>query len=270
MTSESKSRWRLLLCIAVLAAVAVWGLMPRLGELPSASKETPFENSLGMKFVPAGTQGVLFGIWDVRVKDYEAFVSETGRKHDQPSFDQGPDHPVVNVDWFEAKAFCQWLTEKDRKAGKIKSGVYYRLPEVKEWDVAVGDTKYPWGNVWPPPKGVGNYDEVYRVDEFKETSPVGSFTTNRYGLFDMGGNVFQWMEDVRREDLKLMSRLKTFVEERDFKVFQRFEWRVVRGAPWIIFDHKILLSYYRGDTSPEICSEFSGFRCVLVGEPAPR
>lgn len=174
-----------------------------------ATKDSPYQNSLGMKFVPVPGTEVLFSVWDTRVKDFAEFVttshydteidwpprySDDKTSWKDPGFQQTGSHPVVNVTHGNAKAFCKWLTEKERKEGKITEGQEYRLPTDEEWSVAVGSGIYPWGNEWPPPKGSGNYDPALDVDSYENTSPVGSFASNRFGLCDMGGNVWQWCE----------------------------------------------------------------------------
>ena len=89
-------------------------------------------------------------------------------------YKQEDTHPVVNVSWKDANAFCAWLTKKEMAEGKIKAGQKYRLPTDAEWSVAVGLGKekgntpeakdggikdvYPWGKEWPPPVGAGNYE----------------------------------------------------------------------------------------------------------------
>ena len=107
-------------------------------ELEKATKEQPWQNSLGMKFVPvAGTQ-VLFSIWDTRLEDFHAFVESAGYDATQgmysigkdgwkrrgatwkePGFKQGPTNPVVGVSWDDVKAFCEWLTKRERGSGAL-------------------------------------------------------------------------------------------------------------------------------------------------------
>jgi hypothetical protein len=237
----------------------------------TATKEQPFVNSLGMKFVPvAGTQA-LFSVWDTRVQDYEAFVNATGRTWEKPPFSQGPTHPAVVVSWDDAKAFCQWLTEKDRTTGVLGAEQEYRLPTDAEWSVAVGLTQesgttpreksgkasvkngkytgvYPWGEHWPPPKGVGNYSADLRVDDYKETSPVGSFGANTFGLYDMGGNVTQLCED--------------WFDENKNK-------RVLRGTSWFDYTPDGMLLSSRGGSLPYYRGITDGFR-VVVGSLSAR
>jgi len=106
-----------------------------------------------------------------------------------------------------AMEFCKWLTDTEWQKGLIASNQYYRLPTSKEWSKALQGTKtrlerFPWGDVWPPPPKSGNFSEdgAYPikgyVDGYKETAPVGSFTANSIGLYDMSGNVNELCSDV--------------------------------------------------------------------------
>jgi len=203
-----------------------------------ATKHQPFENPLGMKFVPVpitggptGGRTVLFSVWETRVKDYEAFVKATKREWPKPGFPQTGEHPAVAVSWEDAVGFCAWITEEDRKIGKIGREDVYRLPSDHEWSCAVGIGKdenpaaspaakngkitgYPWGKDFPPPKGAGNFygEEANRDpkevdkrnpffpisgynDAFEWTGPVGGFVPNALGLYDFAGGVREWCED---------------------------------------------------------------------------
>jgi formylglycine-generating enzyme required for sulfatase activity len=156
--------------------------------LLGVSKEKPYQNSLGMAFVPAGTPGVLFSVWETRVKDFENFAEESGhgaisdnefgsasytleaagewkqaggswRNPRFPSKQNG-DHPVVCVNYLDAEAFCSWLTKKERLSKKIPAGASYRLPSDSEWSRACGGTEFPWGDKFPPKDTDGNYAGV--------------------------------------------------------------------------------------------------------------
>jgi hypothetical protein len=221
----------------------------------------PWTDSLGMKFVPVPGTEVLFGIWEVRVQDYRAYA-EANKGVDaswkQSDFPQDDTHPVVKVSWEDAKAFCAWLSRKEGKA--------YRLPTDTEWSVAVGLPReagntpqdknlaikevYPWGNQWPPPKGAGNYSPKLKVDDFNYTSPVGSFAANPFGLYDLGGNVWEWCEDWYDGEQK---------------------YRVLRGGSWYYSSPADLSSSCRFSYLPQGRNDFNGFRCVVgVVGSAPR
>ena len=125
-----------------------------------------------MKFTPVG-DSELFCTCLTRTKDYDAFCAATGRQHDTPDFEQTEDDPVVDVNWSDAEAFCQWLTKKERDEKILEENQSYRLPKDKEWSFAAGlpdeggdspaqrdgriKDVYPWGKAWPPPAGAGNY-----------------------------------------------------------------------------------------------------------------
>jgi formylglycine-generating enzyme required for sulfatase activity len=238
----------------------------------AVSKEKPFENSLGMKFVPVGIQTggktVLFSIWETRRQDYEAYAnanSGVDMEWNYPGFEQTGEHPVVCVSYEDAMAFCAWLTQRERAAGKIGSGDEFRLPSDAEWSFAVGigekedakatpkekDAKikdvWPWGTRWPPPEGAGNYNShsssKNTADAYDRTSPVGKFQKNAHGLYDLGGNVWEWCGSYYDGP---------------------FGARVLRGGSWLNLDREDLLSSYRGSNYPGIRSYYFGFRCVLV------
>lgn len=249
-----------------------------------------FTNSLGMKFVPVPGTQILMCIHETRNKDYAAYAAENSGTDSQwknVSFDFGEkgklrlkddsDHPVVNVSWKDANAFCAWLGKKEGKT--------YRLPADHEWSCAVGIgaqenafakpvTKngqlpgYPWGTVYPPPNdNVGNYwdstldkkdlndplfdstDLVNYSDGSILTAKVMKYPANKLGIFDLGGNVREWCLD--------------FFEPGESN------FRVSRGGSWQDFGDEDLMSSIRDvellDTSTTL-----GFRCVVVvGRSAP-
>jgi formylglycine-generating enzyme required for sulfatase activity len=124
-----------------------------------------------------------------------------------PGFAQTDQHPVVNVTWNDAVKFCEWLSRKEAKI--------YELPTEAQWEYAcrAGTTTRFWcgdaheslkGNAnvsdasykaiyFPSYRSAGNY-ETWN-DGYPFTSPVGTFAANPWGLYDMGGNVWQWCAD---------------------------------------------------------------------------
>jgi formylglycine-generating enzyme required for sulfatase activity len=134
------------------------------------------------------------------------------------------DQPVVNISWDEAALYCNWLSKRDGLSpfyveanGQVTSwnidSSGYRLPTEAEWAFAArigpdGDAMmFPWGSeLYPPPGVIENYagqsaaDLVTFVlsnydDGFPVSAPVGSFKANARGLFDVSGNVSEWIND---------------------------------------------------------------------------
>jgi formylglycine-generating enzyme required for sulfatase activity len=197
-----------------------------------------------------------------------------------------PEYPVVGVSWEDAQSFCRWLTEKETAEGKLPKDAKYRLPTDEEWSRAAGlppekggtpaersgknSVDYPWGIGFPPSKRVGNYaDSAFHAkfplkknektnrmenqwiegydDGYATTSPVGSFPANAHGLYDMGGNVWQWCEDWFDASHKD---------------------RLLRGASWSSGDRRLLLSSLRFPYVPAGRNNDFGFRCVLELAPS--
>lgn len=242
-----------------------FGQRTNLGAIPVRLNREAHTNSLGMKFLPVPGAAALFGIWPVRVQDYEPFAKETDQKWPRPKFKQEPSHPAVNVSWDDARRFCHWLTEAERRAGRLGERDEYRVPTDAEWSAAVDLGKetgatpaerdgrirdvYPWGKEWPPPKNVGNYDAELRRDAFDYTSPVGSFPANKHGLYDLGGNVWEWCAD---------------------SYDGQQSHRVLRGASWHSAKPHQLLSSARLVNSPGHRVDIVGFRIVLdARRPSP-
>jgi hypothetical protein len=235
---------------------------------------TPWDNGIRMKFSPLG-KDLMVSVWETRVGDFQLFVAETARPAPRgPGFKQTPDHPVVNVSRLDALAFCQWLTERERRDERIAQTHYYRLPTDLEWSMMAGlheeegispgwrDARkqrvYPWGPNWPEDAVVGNFaDEVTAAtpvsrtipdynDGFAYTAPVGSFPPIN-GFYDLSGNVQEWVED---EYSKLGKNILG----------------VLRGGGWRTYQSEDLFAGYRNAVPPSFQDVIYGFRVVLAKE----
>ena len=132
--------------------------------------------------------------YEVTFEDYEHFtyeVDDEGWGRDR--------RPVINVSWNEAKGYAAWLSRE--------TGAEYRLLSEAEWEYAARagtTTKYSWGSKfgagrvnWCDWGSVRDYGDVARVcgEAWEYTFPVGSLSPNAFGLHDMHGNVWEWVED---------------------------------------------------------------------------
>ncbi len=188
------------------------------------------------------------------------------------------DYPVVGVTWEQARAFCNWRTEKKNRFQKmIKQAPVadYRLPTEAEWEYAArgGQTQtvYPWGSYYTRSKEGcfvanfkpmrGNYvsDNRYSVS----TVEVGTYDPNDYGLFDMGGNVSEWTVNAFDESAYNFTGDYNPVFEYeaspdDPAVLKR---KVVRGGSWkdIAYFLQVGTRDYEYQDSAK---SYIGFRCV--------
>ena len=131
-------------------------------------------------------------------------------------------HPVVRVTWEDAAAYCNWLSEREALAPAYvaSGGSYalasppttgYRLPTEAEWELSAryaagAGTKYPWGESLPVPPASGNFADLSAEgmvattipsfdDSFPATAPVDGFAANALGIYNLGGNVAEWVSD---------------------------------------------------------------------------
>ncbi len=106
-----------------------------------------------------------------------------------------PNHPVVWITWYEAVAFCQWLTVKLQENGELRPEQSISLPSEAQWEKAARGMNgqiYPWGDEADPNKA--NYEDT-GIDT---TSAVGCFAqgVSPYNVQDMSGNVWEWTSDI--------------------------------------------------------------------------
>jgi len=130
----------------------------------------------------------LIGVNEVTFQQYDLFARATGRGLPE-AFGWGrATRPVVAVSWSDAQAYADWLT---RQTGKR-----YRLPSEAEWEFAARAgvrSSYPWGFSMERGKALC-FDCGSQWDN-RSTAPVGSFTPSAFGLYDMAGNVLEWVAD---------------------------------------------------------------------------
>ena len=112
----------------------------------------------------------------------------SGRGWQNPGFSQTDLDPMVCVNWYDAQAYASWLSRE--------TGHFYRLLSEAEWEYvtrAGTTTKYWWGNEIG--RNRANCDGCGSQWDDKQTAPVGSFQPNRFGLYDVHGNVWEWVQD---------------------------------------------------------------------------
>jgi formylglycine-generating enzyme required for sulfatase activity len=162
-----------------------------------------------------------------------------------------PNHPVVVVSWYEAVAFCRWLTEQLRENGEIAPDQEVTLPTEAQWEKASRGADgriYPWGDEPDPDKA--NYYET----GIGATSAVGCFPggASSYGALDMSGNVWEWCQTKRRDSY----------EEPADESPGGIDRRVMRGGAFG-HDRRDVRCAYRGRNLPDFRYLGVGFRVVV-------
>ncbi len=235
---------------------------PLVNTLPADPKKALIPPSFdpAMVLIPAGTLQVAqhtiqinafyMGKYAVTFEEYDRFAKATQRT---PPMDQGwgrGNRPVIDVSWWDAMAYAEWLSQQTGKA--------YRLPTEGEWEYAAQagtTTAYYWGSDigW----NHANCDQCGSVWDHKQTAPVGSFAPNPWGLYDMLGNVLQWTcsawADPRNESAQ---ECQTTGDTN----------RVYRGGSWFEFPTRTTT---RRSLTPTSHSSVLGFRVVRALGQSP-
>jgi len=187
---------------------------------------------------------IAIGRFEVTFDQWDACVREGGCSHvpDDRNWGRGP-HPVIHVSWEDARQYVQWLSRK--------TGRDYRLPSETEWEYAARAgtaTPYAFGEHISPQQA--NYYT-------RGTIPVGGFAPNRFGLYDMHGNVWEWTEDCWNPDYSHAPRNGASRRAGDCSR------HVVRGGSWDDYPW-FLRSAERSSGSATVRLNDLGFRVALT------
>ena len=180
-------------------------------------------------------------------REYTEFLKDTAHAKpggwDEPAFSR-PDQPVIGISWFDAVAYCEWLSKS--------RGEKYRLPTEAEWEKAcrggIENCEYAWGN--DPPEAI----EYFR-GEWTGPRAVAQWRPNGYGLFNMGDNVHEWCLDWYSEEYYAQS------PEQNPAGPENGTRRVSRGGSW---RHQIKGSRaaHRSSLPPQYAYTDYGFRVI--------
>ena len=195
---------------------------------------------------------------EVTVGQFKQFIQLSGYNYegnwlDVDKHSPTADHPMIYVTWHDAMAYSKW-------AGK-------RLPTEAEWEYAARGgllgKRYPWADAESVARKYANYYGTGGKDRWnKSTAPVGKFKPNKYGLYDMAGNVWEFCADWYNEKYYKNSPTKNPPGP---DTGQLFDWggpcRVLRGGSWHSAASALNVAF-RGFSIPDDRHYFTGFRCV--------
>jgi len=201
------------------------------------------------------------GRYPVTVGEWRVFAAATGWRAsgdvdwEAPGFPQTERHPVVGVNWFDAVRYVRWLS--------AATGRTYRLPSEAEWEYACRAgtrTAFSCGDTISTDQA--NYDGNFtynggpRGEYRRGTTPVGAFPPNPWGLFDMHGNVWEWVQDVVHDNYEGAPVDGSAWEEGGDPVR-----RILRGGSWL-YNPRYLRSALRNGFSAVLSNDIVGFRVV--------
>ena len=201
------------------------------------------------------------GRYPVTVGEWRAFVQASAWQPAgevdwaAPGFPQTDDHPVVGITWFDALQYVGWLSEA--------TGKRYRLPSEAEWEYACrAGTKTAFNTGDTIATTQANFDGTFTYNggprgEFRHgTTKVDTFAPNAWGLHDMHGNVWEWVQDVVHENYEGAP-----VDGSAWETGGDQVRRILRGGSWL-YNPRYLRSALRNGFSAVLANDIVGLRVV--------
>lgn len=232
-------------CLAAVLMTGIFGCSKPISDVKDLNVSLASNTKMRFVYIPALKRYV--GKYEVSNKEYRCFKpSHDSGQHQQMTLNKD-DQPVVAVSWNDASAFCAWMTKTS--GGKQWQ---FRLPTEQEWETLAACGKpaeYPWGD-GPTPRnwnyfGTENPEVTQKLakhnDRFRVSCPVKKSGANAWGLFGVGGNVWEWCEDIDDAESKT---------------------RVLKGASWADCAPLFLKTSRRSSYTADYTSASIGFRVI--------
>lgn len=248
-------------------AVMAW-IPPGTFIMGSPDNEPARSTTEGPRTIVTISQGFWMDRYEVTQAQYLSVVGTN------PSNNVGMNNPVERVTWHDATNYAVLLTDRERAAGRLPEGYVYRLPTEAEWEYAARagtTTAFHYGNElrsgmanfdgrleYPPcppdPNGCANPNGIY----LGRTTAVGQYQPNAWGLYDVHGNVYEWVADWYRSNWYPGGS----VTDPKGPTAPQYG-RGIRGGRFYYYSHN-LRSAWRGNHSPTAFRIDLGFRVVLA------
>jgi formylglycine-generating enzyme required for sulfatase activity len=161
----------------------------------------------------------------------------------------GGQRPVINVNWYQVSQYADWLSSRIGEPGA------YRLLSEAEWEYAAragSPTPFSWGDTVG--YGNANCDGCGSKWDYRQSAPVGSFAANKFGLYDMLGNVFEWVEDCYH-----LNYVGAPTDGSAWTTSCEQDYRIRRGGSWYAVPRNIR-SALRDKSVPDDRDNDLGFR----------
>ncbi len=194
------------------------------------------------------------GKYEVTISEWKAVTGNLPDGLQNTKFDESEKQPVVLVSWNDAQEFI-------KKLNALNDGYEYRLPSEAEWEYAARagtTTVFAFGNNLSSEEanfhGDYPYGKARRGKWLEKTAPVGSYQPNAFGLYDMHGNVWEWVQDVYADSYAGLSPDGSANAN-----LKSVELRVMRGGTWLL-DGFLCRSASRERNAPNLRVNYVGFR----------